>query len=44
MALWAVGAGMKLLFSRSTPVGLYVVTLVIEGTGIGFVLQPGETN
>ncbi|KAF9630025.1 Major facilitator superfamily [Lasiodiplodia theobromae] len=40
MALWLLGASMKLLFSRTTPLGLYVTTLVIEGTGIGFVLQP----
>ncbi|GME30609.1 MFS transporter [Neofusicoccum parvum] len=40
MAVWTLGAGMKLLFSRTTPVGLYVTTLVIEGTGIGLVFQP----
>jgi hypothetical protein len=32
---------LKVLFSRTTPVGVYVTVLVIEGTGIGFVLQPG---
>ncbi|KAI0127597.1 major facilitator superfamily domain-containing protein [Xylariales sp. AK1849] len=40
MALWVLGAGLKILFSRTTPVAVYVIVLAIEGTGIGFVLQP----
>lgn len=43
MALWTLGAGLKVLFCRTTPVSVYVIVLIIEGTGIGFVLQPGET-
>ncbi|TVY27457.1 putative transporter [Lachnellula hyalina] len=42
MILWVVGAGMKLLFTRTTPVGVYVITLIIEGAGVGFVFQPGQ--
>jgi hypothetical protein len=41
MILWTLGAGMKLLFSRTTPISLYVITLIIEGAGTGFVFQPG---
>lgn len=44
MALWVLGAGLKVLFSRSTPVSVYVVVLMIEGIGIGFVLQPGKNH
>ncbi|TVY45765.1 putative transporter [Lachnellula occidentalis] len=40
MIIWVVGAGMKLLLSRTTPVGLYVISLIIEGAGVGFVFQP----
>jgi hypothetical protein len=43
MALWTLGAGLKVIFCRMTPVKVYVIVLIIEGTGIGFVLQPGET-
>jgi len=44
MVLWTLGAGMKLLFSRTTPIGLYVITLIIEGMGTGFVFQPGISD
>ncbi|ETS85925.1 hypothetical protein PFICI_03950 [Pestalotiopsis fici W106-1] len=40
MALWVLGAGLKVIFSRTTPVWVYVVVLFLEGAGIGFVLQP----
>ncbi|PSN67297.1 MFS general substrate transporter [Corynespora cassiicola Philippines] len=40
MALWVLGAGLKIIFSRTTPVAVYVVALIIEGIGIGFVHQP----
>jgi hypothetical protein len=38
--LWTIGAGLKVLFSRSTPAGVYVAALLIEGAGVGFVFQP----
>ncbi|OAP55801.1 hypothetical protein AYL99_09953 [Fonsecaea erecta] len=38
--LWTIGAGLKLLFSRTTPLGVYVVAALIEGAGVGFVFQP----
>ncbi|KAF7541725.1 hypothetical protein G7054_g374 [Neopestalotiopsis clavispora] len=40
MALWVLGAGLKVVFSRTTPIWVYVVVLFLEGAGIGFVLQP----
>ncbi|KAJ5682720.1 hypothetical protein N7462_005885 [Penicillium macrosclerotiorum] len=40
MALWTLGAGLKLLFNQTTSIGTYVIVLIIEGAGIGFVLQP----
>jgi hypothetical protein len=41
-ALWALGTGLKLVFSRSTPLPVYMVVLAIEGAGVGFVHQPGK--
>lgn len=41
MGTWTLGAGLKLIFSRNSPTGLYVAVLIVEGAGIGFVLQPG---
>ena len=41
MILWLLGTGLKLIFSRTTPLAVQVVILAIEGTGIGFVFQPG---
>lgn len=38
--LWTLGAGLKILFSRNTSPGVYVVVLLIEGAGVGFVFQP----
>ncbi|KAL1864057.1 hypothetical protein VTK73DRAFT_6238 [Phialemonium thermophilum] len=38
--LWTLGAGLKLLFTRSTSVPVYVVVALIEGAGVGFVFQP----
>jgi MFS family permease len=40
-ALWALGTGLKLVFSRTTPLPVYMVVLAIEGAGVGFVHQPG---
>ncbi|KAI1080416.1 MFS general substrate transporter [Whalleya microplaca] len=40
LALWVLGAGLKVLFSRTTPIGVYVISLIIEGAGVGFILQP----
>ncbi|KAI1379818.1 MFS general substrate transporter [Hypoxylon crocopeplum] len=40
LALWTLGAGLKVIFSRTTPVGVYVISLIIEGAGVGFILQP----
>ncbi|KKY13852.1 putative c6 transcription [Diplodia seriata] len=41
MALWLLGAILKLLlFTRTTRTSVVVTSLIIEGTGIGFVLQP----
>lgn len=39
--LWSLGAGLKLIFSRTTPLAAYIVILAIEGAGSGFVHQPG---
>lgn len=38
--LWTVGAGLKLLFSRSTSIAVYVIATLIEGAGVGLVFQP----
>ncbi|KAH9226335.1 hypothetical protein K456DRAFT_58812 [Colletotrichum gloeosporioides 23] len=40
MGLWTLGSGLKLVFSRTTSISVYVTVLLIEGTGIGFVHQP----
>ncbi|KAI1097396.1 MFS general substrate transporter [Jackrogersella minutella] len=40
LALWLLGVGLKVLFSRTTPLAVYVVALIIEGAGVGFILQP----
>jgi hypothetical protein len=39
--MWSLGTGLKLIFSRSTPLPVYAVVLAIEGVGVGFVHQPG---
>lgn len=39
-ALWTLGSGLVVLFSRSTPKWQIVITLIIEGAGVGFVFQP----
>jgi hypothetical protein len=41
--LWTTGAGLKVLFSRSSPVSIYVISLMIEGAGMGFIFQPGTS-
>lgn len=40
--LWIIGAGLKLLFSRSTSIAVYVIVVFIEGAGVGFAFQPCE--
>jgi MFS family permease len=39
-ALWTLGAGLVLLFNRTTPNYVMAIVLVIEGAGVGFVFQP----
>lgn len=39
-ALWTLGAGLVLLFSRTTPRWELVIILVLEGAGVGNVFQP----
>lgn len=38
--LWTIGNGLTLLFDRRTGLALLIVSLVIEGAGIGLTLQP----
>lgn len=40
MAMWTLGSGLKLIFSRTSQISVHVAVLLIEGTGIGFVHQP----
>lgn len=42
LLLWLIGVGLKLMFSRTTPLAAYVVALAVEGAGVGFVHQPGK--
>lgn len=42
-AFWLLGVGLKVNFSRTTPVWVEVLTLIVEGIGIGFVHQPGKS-
>ncbi|KAF4452446.1 hypothetical protein F53441_4726 [Fusarium austroafricanum] len=39
--IWTIGAGLKLLFNQQTHTAVYIVVLVVEGAGIGWVHQPG---
>lgn len=41
---WLLGVGLKVNFSRTTPVWAEVLTLIVEGIGIGFVHQPGKSR
>ena len=41
-AFWLLGVGLKVNFSRTIPVWAEVLTLIVEGIGIGFVHQPGK--
>ncbi|KAI6773901.1 hypothetical protein HG531_000750 [Fusarium graminearum] len=41
LAVWTLGAGLKLLFGQNTHISIYVVVLAIEGAGVGWVHQPG---
>lgn len=43
-AFWLLGVGLKVNFSRSTPVWAEALTLIVEGIGIGFVHQPGKSR
>ncbi|KAF6844637.1 major facilitator superfamily transporter [Colletotrichum musicola] len=40
MAMWTLGSGLKLIFSRKSQISVHVAVLLLEGTGIGFVHQP----
>lgn len=39
-ALWTLGAGLNLLFTRDTKLAPVILILIVEGAGIGFTLQP----
>jgi MFS family permease len=39
-ALWTIGNGLTLLFDRRTGLAVLIVALIVEGAGIGLVLQP----
>lgn len=39
-ALWTLGTGLILLFSRTTPKWEIVIILIVEGAGVGNVFQP----
>ena len=39
-ALWTLGNGLTILFDRSTGLAVLIVALILEGAGIGLVLQP----
>ncbi|EUC47474.1 hypothetical protein COCMIDRAFT_24638 [Bipolaris oryzae ATCC 44560] len=39
-ALWTLGNGLTILFDRSTGLAVLIVVLILEGAGIGLVLQP----
>jgi hypothetical protein len=43
-AFWLLGVGLKVNFSRTTPVWAEVLTLIVEAIGIGFVHQPGNSG
>lgn len=38
--LWTLGAGLTLLWKRETSLGVVIVTLIINGFGIGCIIQP----
>jgi len=42
-ALWTLGTGLKLLFSQTTPMAVYMIVLIIEGVGVALVHQPGKS-
>lgn len=39
-ALWTLGAGLVILFSRTTPSYVIILALIVEGAGVGCVFQP----
>ena len=39
-ALWSLGAGLVLLFNQTTPHWQIIISLIIEGGGVGNVFQP----
>lgn len=42
--IWTLGAGLKLLFNQDTHIAIYIAVLAVEGAGIGWVHQPGESD
>lgn len=40
--VWTVGAGLKCLFNTQTPLWTVIVALIVEGSGIGLILQPSK--
>ena len=40
--LWTLGNGLTCMFGRHTTLGVLVPILIVEGIGVGFVLQPSE--
>lgn len=40
--LWTLGTGLKCLFSRTTPLGVVIGFLIVEGLGVGLTLQPSK--
>lgn len=42
--IWTLGSGLKLLFNQNTHIAVYIAVLAVEGAGIGWVHQPGESS
>ena len=40
---WTIGSGLKCAFGRNTKLWEIIVTLVLEGAGVGFTLQPSKS-
>ncbi len=41
--IWTVGAGLKCLFTLNTPLWTIILVLLVEGSGIGLILQPSKS-
>ena len=39
---WVLGTGLHCIFSSTTPIVAIAFILIVEGTGVGLVFQPGE--